>query len=115
MQGYGDPFNRRPFPWGKEDTGLTDFVRAVNLSKKSCPALIYGDFDPIPTESGVFAFRRTCESETVSCVSNMTNKPYLLPAPAFSLTDGMTACNVPAGQTKILKGDLFNDKAAKRP
>lgn len=115
MQGYGDPFNRRPFPWGKEDTGLTDFVRAVNLSKKSCPALIYGDFDPIPTESGVFAFRRTCENETVSCVSNMTNEPYLLPAPAFSLTDGMTACNVPAGQTKILKGDLFNDKAAKRP
>ena len=29
MQGYRDPFNRKPFPWGREDLNLTDFYRRI--------------------------------------------------------------------------------------
>ncbi len=29
MEGYGDPFNRRYYPWGEEDTDLVDFFAKV--------------------------------------------------------------------------------------
>ena len=36
MEGYEDPFNRRTYPWGKEDAALKDFVtRFGNLRKES--------------------------------------------------------------------------------
>jgi len=108
MQGYGDPFNRRPFPWGSEDKTITDFIKKVNDIKKSHPALSLGDFDPICTQNGVFAFTRTFDGEAVSCISNMSAGAYTLKAPALSLTDGEEITEVPAGTTKLFIGDILN-------
>ncbi|HPE95663.1 MAG TPA: glycoside hydrolase family 13 protein [Bacillota bacterium] len=35
MQGYRDPFNRRPFPWGHEDTKILEHVRALGALRRS--------------------------------------------------------------------------------
>lgn len=107
MQGYSDPFNRRPFPWGNEDVEITAFVRTANLVKKNCMPLINGDFDPIPTQSAVFAFRRTSGSETVSCICNMGNTDFGFMTPHLSLTDGIAIDTVKGGETKIFQGDVF--------
>lgn len=107
MQGYSDPFNRRPFPWGSEDGEITTFVRNANLVKKSCMPLISGDFDPIPTQSDVFAFRRTSGSETVTCISNMGSADFGFMTPHLSLTDGIAIDTVKSGETKIFQGDVF--------
>lgn len=39
MEGYGDPFCRRPFPWGREDLDLTDFYRQVGGIHRNTPVL----------------------------------------------------------------------------
>ena len=64
LEGYGDPFCRRPFPWGKEDRDLTKFyqkigrfhretpvfrdgyVRLLSVTKSSAAVLRYNGKDP---------------------------------------------------------------------
>ncbi len=102
MQGYGDPFNRRPFPWGSEDKTITDFVKKVNYIKLSHPSLSMGDFNPVCSPSGMFAFTRTLDGEAVTCIANMSTSSYNLKIPAFSLTDEAEITEVPCGTTKLL-------------
>lgn len=37
LQGYKDPFNRRCFPWGEEDTELIEYVSELSRVRKSIP------------------------------------------------------------------------------
>ena len=39
MEGYGDPFCRRPVPWGREELDLTDFYRQVGGIHRNTPVL----------------------------------------------------------------------------
>lgn len=109
MQGYSDPFNRRPFPWGSEDKEITDFIRKVNDVKKHCAPLLTGDFSPINTQPEVFAFKRVKGAETVSCISNMGSTDFGFMRPFLSLTDEKMLDTIKSGKTKIFKGDIFNE------
>ena len=42
LQGYKDPFNRRCYPWGHEDTELLDYVKELGRIRKSIPNLKEG-------------------------------------------------------------------------
>ena len=42
MTGYRDPFNRKFYPWGREDGNLVSFYRSLARVKKSAPALRSG-------------------------------------------------------------------------
>ncbi len=43
MEGYKDPFNRRPYPWGQEDPELLAHFRQLGCLRKENPALRLGD------------------------------------------------------------------------
>ena len=43
MEGYKDPFNRRPYPWGREDGELLSHYRRLGRLRKENPALRLGD------------------------------------------------------------------------
>ena len=58
LTGYGDPFCRAAYPWGRENTELLSFYRALGALRRSSPAFASGEFVPIRAESGVFAFLR---------------------------------------------------------
>lgn len=44
MEGYHDPFNRRPFPWGRENCEISDFIRALSVIRAENDAFTDGDF-----------------------------------------------------------------------
>ena len=44
MEGYHDPFNRRPFPWGRENCEICDFIRALSVIRVENDAFADGDF-----------------------------------------------------------------------
>ena len=58
-EGYADPFNRAPFPWGKEDASLTDWYRKLGALRARCACLRDGDFVPVAAFGDVFAFVRS--------------------------------------------------------
>ena len=66
--GFTDPDNRRPFPWGKEDTVLQDFyLNAVRLHK-NIPALKVGSLVPVIMDEDLAVYGRFLHDEAALVV-----------------------------------------------
>ena len=59
MEGYRDPFNRRPYPWGHREEGLVSHFRAVGRLRLSQPLYREGEFRLLRLDENAFAFART--------------------------------------------------------
>lgn len=81
MEGYGDPFNRGCYPWGQEDKELLAWYRRLGAVRKSCPALLDGDFEPIWSEGGMIAFARNQGYERILTVVNRGDNDYTYALP----------------------------------
>ncbi len=70
MEGYGDPFCRGFYPWGKEDAYLVDFYKKLGQFRRSCEAFSDGDFIPVSSGAGHIAYIRKGEKEQVLVCAN---------------------------------------------
>ena len=70
LEGCRDPFNRRTFPWGREDRELTEWYRALGGIRASCPCLKEGAFYPIAAEGGLLAYCRQDTTGALLCAVN---------------------------------------------
>ena len=75
MEGYRDPFNRRTFPWGREDTSLVNWYKKLGVFRKSCSCLKEGSFQPWRAQDGVLAYIRRDEKDAVFCAVNRDPAP----------------------------------------
>lgn len=61
LEGYEDPFNRRPYPWGQEDQEIkASYEQAIRL-RQSDPLFIEGDLLSFP-QGEIYAYRRSLGS-----------------------------------------------------
>jgi len=67
MEGWRDPFNRRPFPWGQENNEITEFYRILGRIRNAESDLRKGDFKVMLAENGVFIFARDSISVVANC------------------------------------------------
>ena len=73
LQGYGDPFNRRCFPWGNEDTDLLEYVRYISSTRHSLKEYLTGHCKFISCEDNFVAFLRYNKDES-KCLLIIMNK-----------------------------------------
>lgn len=59
LEGYRDPFNRMPFPWGKENRKLLDHYREMGRIRSENDVYKEGDFRLIHLDDELLAFLRT--------------------------------------------------------
>ncbi len=79
MQGYHDPFNRRPYPWGREDGTLLSLYRTLGMARAKYRALFAeGQYVPITMQNGVVAYLRKTDEEALYVAVNRGNTPYTL-------------------------------------
>lgn len=97
VTGFEDPFNRKTFPWGKEDRALTQYVSQLGQLRKKSQALRQGDISYLAAKEGLLAFQRSFGAETVIAAANRDSAPQPLFLP-FSAVD-------------LLTGELFPQKA----
>ena len=71
IEGYGDPFCRKPFPWGREDAELLSHYRALGKLRREHPALREGYFRFLEHDATSFAFERVGLSERIVVFANM--------------------------------------------
>ena len=84
VEGYGDPFCRSYFPWGKEDGYLVEFYKKIGLFRRTSDAFADGDFIPVQTSLGMFAFIRRSEKEQVLvCVNRWFEDDYIIAPKGF--------------------------------
>ena len=70
MEGFGDPFNRRFYPWGKENKDILSFYIKLGEIRKKYSAFKKGEYEEIYSENGGFVFKRFDEnSEVLICVN----------------------------------------------
>ncbi len=59
MQGYGDPFNRLPYPWGREDAELLAHYRALGKWRRDHGCYRTGEFRLISMTQDMLIFERS--------------------------------------------------------
>ena len=69
-QGGKDPFNRRPYPWGREDRELLDHFRMLGQLRKNNPALRFGETEFFLAADGEIGFYRTLDNQRMKIYVN---------------------------------------------
>jgi 4-alpha-glucanotransferase len=81
MEGWEDPFNRRTYPWGKEDSALRAFYVCLGQIRRSRTSLQRGDIHYLYAAGHGLAFSRKWEDETTTAVFNAGNESLTLEIP----------------------------------
>lgn len=73
MEGYADPYNRGPYPWGREEYGLPEIFTRLALLRRDHPVLRRGDFLPIAPAPGAYGVLRTGGGRQCLALANREN------------------------------------------
>ena len=80
MEGYKDPFNRRPYPWGREDEEFLAHFRRLGQLRKNCEALRMGDIQFFQAGDKHLGFTRTYNGKTVKVYCNRSGDSWDIPS-----------------------------------
>ncbi len=78
MEGYHDPFNRMPYPWGREEADLVAHYAALGKLRADHRALFGNGYLRVreDTPDGIFAFERWWDDERVLVAVNRSTEPW---------------------------------------
>ena len=71
VEGYGDPFCRATYPWGRENMELLDFYKHLGKFRRNNSAFKEGEFVPIFADDTMVAYIRTDGKNTVLTAVNV--------------------------------------------
>ena len=74
MEGYCDPFNRLPFPWGREIHEILDFYKKIGEIRTKESLYKDGSFRLLHCDSDVFAFARYNQKSCIITIVNISDK-----------------------------------------
>lgn len=70
LEGYADPYNRGPYPWGKEDQDLLSWYKKTIALRNASPALQDGDWRMLVACEDVYGYLRFKDQEEVAVFLN---------------------------------------------
>ena len=103
MEGHKDPFCRLPFPWGAEDTALTDFYRDVIRARKKEKIFSEGSFAFVYADADVLCYERRDGSEKIVVLVNRGKDEYEIK----TVAEGRDVMTDEVGTTFVLKPQSF--------
>ena len=80
MEGYKDPFNRRTYPWGKEDSILLEHHRRLGRLRAEKDALRLGEIHFFQAGDGMLGFTRSYGGKTLRVYLNRSLDHWDIPA-----------------------------------
>ena len=81
MEGYSDPFNRCPFPWGRVNEEILTYYRKIGEIRRRHNEYRHGDFRLLRLDAEILAFSRTDGENTSLTLVNNADAPksWVLP------------------------------------
>ena len=79
MEGYRDPFNRRPYPWGREDEEFLEHFKRLGKLRRSQEALRLGDIQFFNAEDKHVGFTRSYGGTTLRMYCNRSGDAWQIP------------------------------------
>ena len=89
MEGYGDPFCRRPFPWGREERELQLHFKRLGQLRKKYEALRLGDIKFQYALNNQISFTRTYGDQTIRIYVNRGSDDWEIPVGRILLARNM--------------------------
>ncbi len=80
MEGYKDPFNRRTYPWGREDLDLLTHFKRLGQLRKACEPLRRGSIRFTHASDQRLAFVRQLGEKKVRIYCNRSGDPWDIPS-----------------------------------
>jgi glycosidase len=80
MEGYRDPFNRRTYPWGREDMEFIEHFKRLGQLRKDYPALRLGEIAFFEAGDKHIGFTRTYEGKTLRIYVNRSADSWEIPS-----------------------------------
>lgn len=107
LQGFDDPINRRPYPWGSEDKEILMHYRKLGRIRRENRAVFSGGFN-MRDENGLVAYERAGGDDEILIAVNagaddktlIINKEY---TSLYNNKEYKNAVDVPGGAFVILK------------
>ncbi len=107
LQGFDDPINRRPYPWGSEDKEILMHYRKLGRIRRENRAVFSGGFN-MRDENGLVAYERVGGGDEILIAVNagaddktlIINKEY---TSLYNNKEYKDVVDVPAGSFVILK------------
>lgn len=107
LQGFDDPINRRPYPWGSEDKEILDHYKKLGRIRRENRAVFSGGFN-MRDENGLVAYERAGGDDEILIAVNagaddktlIINKEY---TSLYNNKEYKDVVDVPAGAFVILK------------
>ena len=116
LEGYHDPFNRMPYPWGREDHKLINYFKSVGKIRRDNKVYKEGEFELLYIDSNTLVFERYDEKYSYITFVNNTKQSssveFSSKAEAL-ISDGAavavsTSFDVPAYTSQIFKTKRHN-------
>ncbi len=70
LEGFGDPFCRKCFPWDNIDLGIYEHIKTLSKLRNTNDALLNGDIETVYSEGQVYGFIRRYKEKNVITVAN---------------------------------------------
>lgn len=80
MEGHKDPFNRRPYPWGRENRDLLAHYRRLGQLRRELDALRLGDIRFLQASEHRLAFSRSYREQELLIYVNRSGDIWDIPA-----------------------------------
>ena len=116
LEGYHDPFNRMPYPWGREDHKLINYFRSVGKIRRDNDVYKEGQFELVYIDSNTLVFDRF--DEKYSYITFVNNSKQTLRVEFSSkaetlISDGIFEAtgktfDIPAYTAQIFKIERHN-------
>lgn len=97
MEGYHDPFNRCPFPWGREDAEIGEWYKTLTSFRKKEKALAGANIEITNADGGVLGYKR---NDKILVLTNTSNDSVTL-----TVDDGYNSIIGPAVDGGTIKLD----------
>ena len=78
LEGYSDPFNRRTYPWDKEDREILSFYKKIGKIRRKNPIYKGGAFAPLLVNEKALVFKRFEEKDNLITAVNNSNTEITL-------------------------------------
>ena len=79
MEGYKDPFNRRPYPWGREDVEFLNHFRRLGQLRREHEAFRLGDIQFFKAGDKHVGFTRSYKGKTYRVYCNRSADTWEIP------------------------------------
>ena len=80
MEGYKDPFNRRTYPWGREDWQTLNHFKRLGRLRREYEALRLGDIQFFQAGDKHIGFTRSYNGKTLRVYANRSGDPWEIPS-----------------------------------